>query len=250
MQLAMNLHEGRGWKLPVYDASLLTKGQGLIWGQDASSTASYNALVACANTTADIFGVLKTVPSAYITTNAQTPILNLAEVQLVKPYRIWKVYYDLTASTDLDVVSSTSTVLTAATADDNQEGGWLYITSGTGAGQLRYIKAANTTADFTVNTAFTVTPDATSDFILIRHQGIPDGGTHLNATFDMILSALQGAGQKMIILENHIQSGAVADQVLDITGNPGLEMDGLNGRSVRFFSYVIFIDTIDAATGM
>ena|SRR3990167_5709640 len=234
-------------KLPIYDATALVKGQGLIWGVDGSSTSTC-ALIDVTNTTANIFAVLAETP-ATTTTNVGTPTIYQATCQLAENVRIWKAYYDLATGTDLDVTSSTSTILTVGTMDDNLDGSWIYINSGTGAGQLRYVKAANTTT-LTVNTAFTTTPDSTSDFILIRNVGIPTGGQILNTTFDMILSALDNTtAQKMVILKNFVE-GPLGCHELDVTKNGFLETAGLNTRGIRFFSHIIFIDTLVAATGL
>ena len=234
-------------KLPIYDATAMVKGQGLIWGVDGSSTSTC-ALIDVTNTTANIFAVLAETP-ATTTTNVGTPVIYQATCQLAENVRIWKVYYDLATGTDLDITSSTSTVVTLATMDDNLDGSWLYINSGTGAGQLRFIKAANTTT-LTVNTAFTTTPDSTSDVIIIRNVGIPTGGTILNTTFDMILAALDNTtAQKTVILKNFVE-GPLGCHELDVTKNGFLETAGLNTRGIRFFSHIIFIDTLVAATGL
>jgi hypothetical protein len=154
----------------------------------------------------------------------------------------------MSTSTDLDVASSTSTIITTAANDDDLDGGWVYINSGTGAGQLRYIKASTATT-ITVNTAFTTTPDSTSDFIIIRPEGAPLDGIALNATFDMILPVLNETNaSRIIILENHVQ-GPMGDKVLNITDNSDLETDGLNGRGVRFYSVAIIGDGALWATG-
>ena len=247
MKLAQEYNEGL-IKLPIYDATVLTKGQGLIWGADASGTGSYNALVDCADTAADIFAVLAEKPTN-ILTNRGTPLIYQAQCRLVNNSKIFKAYYDLTTSTDLDVSSSTSTILTAATMNDNLDGSWVYINSGTGAGQLRYVKAANTTT-LTVNTAFTTTPDATSDFILIRSEGLPEGGVALNSTFDKILAVLdETSSQKILVLKNFVE-GPMGTMELDITANSHLECDNLNARGVRFYSLIMFIDTLVAATSL
>lgn len=247
MKLAQEYNEGL-IKLPIYDASALVKGQGLKWGAEASGTGSYSALVDVADTAADIFAVLAETPSSVVT-NLGTPVIYQAQCRLVNNSKIFKAYYDLTASTDLDVSSSTSTILTAATMDDNLDGSWVYINSGTGAGQLRYVKAANTTT-LTVNTAFTTTPDATSDFIIIRPVGLPEGGVALNSTFDKILPVLnETTSQKILVLKNFVE-GPTGNMELDITANSHLEMDNLNTRGVRFYSLIMFIDTLVAATGL
>ncbi len=247
MKLATQYQDGL-IKLPIYDASALVAGQGLKWGADASGTGSYTALVDVDNTAADIFAVLAETPDDVVS-NLGTPVLYQAQVQLVENKPIFKAYYDLSASTDLDVASSTSTVLTVAACDDNLDGSWVYINTGTGAGQLRYVKAADGTT-LTVNTAFTTTPDSTSDFILIRPQGLSTGGTALSATFDKILPVLdETTSQKILILKNFVE-GPAGNMELNITDNSQLEMDGLDSRGVRFYSHIMFIDTLVAATGL
>lgn len=246
MDICMDYPQGL-IKLPIYDASALVKGQGLKWGVDASNTSTC-ALIDITDTAADIFAILQETPSSVVT-NVGTPVVYQATVRLINNPSIIKAYYDLSTSTDLNVVTAAATGLTGLTCDDNLDGSWVYINSGTGAGQLRYIKAADT-ASFTVNTNFTTTPDATSDFILIRNVGIPTAGIAFNATFDKILSVLdETSSEKTFILKNFIQ-GPMGTKELDITLNPDLECDGLNGRSVRFFSLCILHDTALAATGV
>ncbi len=241
MQLAHEYTYGALIDLPVYDTAAMTKGQGLIWGTDATATAARCALVDCAAVPIDVFAVLaESVTLANAATNIGTPVIYRAKVQLVNMIPVWRIYWDLAAANDIDTTSSTSTVLTHAAGDDNLDGGWLYINSGTGAGQLRYIKAANTTTK-TVNTAFTTTPDSTSDFVLIRNQGLPTGGQDLDSTFSSLKTAVSATGQLMI-LKNFIE-GPTGTKELNVTLNSDLEMDGLNSRGVRFFSHVIFMDT-------
>lgn len=247
MKVAQEYNEGL-IKLPIYNASSLTKGQGLKWGSDGSSTGSYNALVTITNTSENIFAVLAEAP-ANVGTNRNTPIIYQAICRLTDNLKIFRVYYDLSTSTDLDVASSTSTILTTANHDDNLDGSWIYINSGTGAGQLRYVKAADTTT-LTVNTAFTTTPDSTSDFILIRNEGLATDGNILNSTFDKLLSVLlTSSAQQMLILKNFVE-GPTGNMELDITENSHLEMDNLNTRGVRFYSLVVFLDTFASATGL
>lgn len=227
-------------QLPVYDASsLITNGQGLIWGQDADGT-SVNSMIDCnAALPVDLFAVacegLTTTAS-----NCSTPLIYQVECQLVSNAPIWKIYQDLSTSTDLDVSSSTTTQLTHTTDDDPLEGSWIYINSGTGVGQLRYCKeSAATTKD--PNTAFTTAPASDSDYILIRNVGLPTGGQDLNATFDKLVSVLTATGE-ICILKNYIQSPTTGIQEMDITRNPSIEGDGYNGRGVRFYSHIIFLD--------
>jgi len=92
-------------KLPIRDDTVITKGQGLIWGADASGTGSYTALIDCANKAENIFAVAAEGRTTEINTHLGTPLLYQAIVQMVENRPIWKIYYDLTASTDLSVQS-------------------------------------------------------------------------------------------------------------------------------------------------
>ena len=235
MKLAHEYKYGALVDLPIYDATSLARGQSLIWGQEGSSTGSLNALVDSAAVPIDIFGVLAETPTT-TTTNYSTPIVHKALVQLATMMPVWRIYWDNDAANDIDVTSSTSTVLSHASGDDNLDGCWVYINSGTGAGQLRFVTAANATTK-TVNTAFTTTPDSTSDFLLIRGQGLPTGGQDLDGTFSLLASAVSATGQ-LLILKNWIQ-GPPGTQELDVTLH---ELDNLNARSTRFYSDVCFLD--------
>ena len=246
MDICMDYPEGI-IKLPVYDASVITKGQALVWGVDAGTYDGtvLNSLIDVADTGANAFAIAIEGLTSLVAGNRNTPTLYQVACRILNNPTILKCYYDMTM-TDLDVSSSSSTVITTAANDADVDGGWVYITSGTGVGQLRYVKSSTTTT-LTVNTAFTVTPDSTSDFILIRPEGQPLDGIAFNATFDMIAPVLNEANaSKTIILKNFVQ-GPMGTQELNITLNPNLETDGLNGRGVRFYSLIILGDGIWAA---
>lgn len=242
-------------ELPVYAASgsELTAGQGLKWGTMAGTydSANIGAMISAGDDGgADIFAVLQdTVGTGLQASNPQTPIIYRARVSLVDNPKIYKIYYDMSTATDLAVSSATSTIVTTATHDHDQEGGWLYVNAGTGAGQLRYIKAGDAT-HWTVNTAFTTTLDSTSTLILIRYPGFPVGGHTLNSTYDKLLPVLNATNTfEICVLKNFVE-GATGPAELDITLNPHLEQDGLNSRGVRFYSLIMFMDSAYAATGL
>lgn len=248
MILCRDYQEGQ-IKLPLYNSAAVVEGSAWKWGVDASSTSTC-AMILTADTGADIFAVLlQDRTAAQAATNVGTPVIWSARFQLVDNPKIWKVYYDLAAGNDADVTSSTSTVVTHGTSDDNLDGSWIYINTGTGAGQLRYIKAADTTTK-TVNTAFTTTPDSTSDFILIRNIGRPTDGVALDGTnYSMIATVLnESASTNAIILKNFIQ-GPTGTIDLNVTDN-NCELDGLNSRGVRFFTHIIWADTAVHAQGI
>jgi len=250
MNICMDYPEGI-MTLPIYDASLITKGEGLIWGNDgAGSLGGKRALIDMSDTAEDAFAVALETLTSRVASNCQTPYYYQCKVRILNNPTIVKIYYDLSTSTDLAVTSSTSTILTTATTDDNLDGSWVYINAGTGAGQLRYVKAADDTTK-TVNTAFTVNPDSTSAFILIRPAGLQASGMGiaLNATFDKILAVLNETDTSSIIVLKNFIEGPMGTRELDITANGDLETDGLNSRGVRFYSLCVLSDGI-WATGV
>lgn len=241
MKLAHEYKYGAQTDLPIQDASsLITSGQPLIWGGGADAAGSYTALVDVNAVPVDVFAIAAEGLTTTVT-NYQTPLIKTCKVQLVNIVPVWKAYWDDTATSGaVDVSSATTAAITHASGDDDLDGCWVYIVRGTGAGQLRYCKAA-AAATKTVNTAFTTAPDNTSDFLLIRGQGRPTGGQDLTATFEKLRSAAAATGQIMI-LKNWVE-GPLGTKNLNITDNSDLEADGLNGRGVRFFSHIIFMDT-------
>lgn len=249
MDICMRYPEGI-MKLPIYDATSLVRGQGLKWGAAGDATGN-KALIDIDAQADDQFAILQETPATTaVATNYQTPVIYQAIVRILGNPSLLKIYYDMSTANDADVSSSTSTVVTVAACDDDLDGSWIYINSGTGAGQLRYIKAANTTT-LTVNTAFTTTPDSTSDFILIRPVGLQatSAGLSLDTTFALIATVLNETDTSLIVpLKNFVQ-GPFGIKELDITLNPDLETDGLNSRGVRFFSICINTDGI-YATGV
>ncbi|MFH1640553.1 MAG: hypothetical protein ABIA66_01180 [Candidatus Omnitrophota bacterium] len=244
----MMYNEGQ-MKLPVYDASSLANGQLLIWGTDAAAQ-SKAFLIDAAATSQDAFAVLCQSVSTAASALA-TPIIYQARVELVENLKVWKIYYDM-AGADLDVSSYTSPTITTGTIDDKMDGGWIYVNSGPGQGELRYVSGADTST-LTVSTAFTTTLTSVTDFILIRHVGRPEAGLALDATFTM-LAANQGnltTSEGMVVLKNFIQGGSTGIKELDPTLNSELTgADNLHNRGVRFFSHVIFADNDSTGRGI
>lgn len=241
MKLAHEYKYGAQIDMPVYDASDLDKGQIVIWGQDASGTGTYNCLVDGAAVPVDVFGVLSEDPPAQAT-NFQTPNIDLALTQLVNIVPVWKVYWDAAAANDISATGGTSTTITHAGGDDGLDGCWVYLNSGIGAGQLRYCKGA-AAGSKTVNTAWSTTPTSDTDFLLIRGQGRATGGQDLDSTFTLLKSAVSATGQ-LLILKNWVEGTPGTFELnVDDPDIPGLEVDGLNSRGVRFFSHIIFMDT-------
>jgi len=237
-------------KLPVYNSSSLTAGQLMIWGVDASSTSTC-ALIDAASNSQDAFAVLCQSLTSTVT-NISTPLIYQAPVELVENLKVWKIYYDMAAANDSSVSSYSSPTITVAACDDNLDGSWVYVNSGTGQGELRFVSGANTTT-LTASTAFTSTLTSATDFILIRNVGRPTAGLSLDPTFTMLkgdqldLTSQDG----MVVLKNFIQSGSTGIKELDPTLNSELTgADNLHNKGVRFYSHVIFADNDSTGRGI
>lgn len=247
MDICMDFQEGI-IKLPVYSSGTLYKGQGLKWGVEGSAEGT-KALITVDAQADNQFAIMQeTVTSC--ATNVQTPLIYQATVRLLNNPTLLKIYYDMSTSNDVSITAGSSTTV-SATLSDYYDGSWLYINSGTGAGQLRYVKAASTSA-LTVNTAFTVTPDSTSDIIIIRYPGLQEAsaGLSLDTTYySMIATVLAESDTSLIIPIKNFVQGPMGIRELDITANPDLETDGLDSRGVRFFSICVNTDGL-YATGI
>lgn len=184
MYLKNTLYGQSEWErsMPLIDpgssASLLA-GAALLYG----TTTNHQGLIRGTGALADFAGVLKkTVASASFGTVA-AGTLAYEHVTLDNGV-IWMAEWDQSTITSNDVSSSTSTATTFTTTQvDDSDGGYMYIVSGTGSGQLRYIGAATTTV-LTVGTsmAWTTTPDTTSDVAIILAAGTQLVDVITNAT--------------------------------------------------------------------
>ena len=205
----MRFHEdlaGQGSQL-VRD--LVVYDTGVIAGQAVSVIAGAFQMAVqdpAAAGLADIVGVTQEAANSTATV-VTTGALKWAKVQ-INPLAIYQVRYDLTTSADVSVSSSTSTAVTLSTTDDNCDGGWMYVNSGTGRGQLGYIGAASTTV-MTLDTtdAWTTTLDSTSDIILIRPPFALN--KDLDSTWALALTDEDETGEALV-LENYIQSDSIA----------------------------------------
>lgn len=222
----------------VYDSGLVA-GQAVCWIDGAVSCALQDP--ASAGGLADFAGVLNESISA--STALATGTLVFGDVT-INPDAIYLAQYDSAAANDISVVSSTSTATTLGTCDDNLDGGWLYCNSGTGIGQLGFIGAASTTVmTLDTTTAWTTTPDSTTDVILIRSPfGHNDGaGKDLDSTFTLLATDEDETGE-ITILENYIESAAVPMGPLRPRQHHMLQ--NLNSQGVRFYSDIHFADNI------
>ena len=221
---------------PVYDASDIVEGQGLTYG----ATVRGAVLIDCVAAGTDFFGVAQETVTAS-TTAITTGTLVYCKV-IVDPFAIYLTDMDMDDA-DIDVVSSTSTATTLGTVDDDMDGGWLYINSGTGAGQIAYIGAATTTVmTLDTTTAWTTTPDSTSDAILLRRilKHPADSGIDLDATFVRMEPGTLTQTGSFVSMENYI--GTVQRPFAPLRPRQHHMAQNLNNNGIRLASDLYPVD--------
>jgi hypothetical protein len=151
---------------------------------------------------------------------------------IINPDAIYLCQWDPSTSADVDVVSSTSTATTIATCDDNLDGSWIYCNSGTGVGQLAFVGAASTTVlTLDTTTAYTTTPDSTTDILIIRGPWQPN--CDFDATYTMAKSTVATTGL-VLCLEPYVESATIPFGPLRPRQHH--MKTGLNSDGVRFYS--------------
>jgi len=219
----------------IYAASGLIAGEALTC-IDGANRAMLQAPSGA--TVPDFAGVLLETPTNQASAVASGTLYS-AKVCL-NPDAIYIAEYETTDK--LDVVSSTSTAVTfsGASIDANVEGGWLYASAGTGIGQLAFVGAATTTI-LTIDTtqAYAVTPDATTDMILVRAPW--SGNVDLGTSYTQCKTI--GASTGLIMcLENYIQSTFVPFGPLRPRQHHMLT--GLNTAAVQLYSDLYFYGSV------
>ena len=143
-----------------------------------------------------------------------------------------------TATADTVLATSATTTLTVTSLEDNIDGSFVYVTAGTGIGQLQYL-VASASGSATLKAAFGTTLDSTSRIIKILRRfhalvGLTSDGTKLSTT------AAVGAVNARI-MDIRMIRGSEKDECLDPTVHPG--KTGLNNSRTRFVADLLFLTT-------
>lgn len=221
---------------PWYDASSIIKGQALTYG----ATTKGAVLIDASAQAADVIGVsheAKTVSTTALTTG--TLVFGKT---ILNPDAIYLCQYDDAQASDVDVVSSTTAAITLGTCDDDLDGSWIYINSGTGQGQLGYVGAASTTVmTLDTTTALGTAPASDSDVLIIKKAWKYNDavGADLSATFDELLSDEDTTGA-IAILENYIEATSVPFGPLRPRQHHALS--NLHNHKVKFYADIYFTD--------
>ena len=188
----------------------------------------------------DVVGV--TLEAATTSTLSTGTIVGVKAI--VNPDAVFLAQQDTAAANDVDVVSSTTAAVTVGASDDNLDGGWVYVNTGTGAGQLGFIGAASTTV-LTLDTtaAFATAPASDSDVVIIRPKWDIVGGRDLDSTLALLATDEDETGD-VLVLENYIQSSTIPFEPLEPRKHHNLSGLNATGINIKFFSDIHFQDHV------
>lgn len=198
-------------------------------------------IVSTANSTAsvDAIGILRELHDFSVsgdTTNAGTSYVT-HPVQLIVPGRVVRAYYSSTVLVAC-TQAVTTTTLTLTSLEDDIDGSFLYVQSGTGAGQTNYLTAA-AAGSCTLKAAFATSLDTTSNLIKILrrfHQKIA-----LNADGTMLGSYDAVGVHNAVVIDSFIERNG---DLISLDPTKHAALTGLNSlRSIRFAADIMFRDT-------
>jgi len=231
--------------LPVSSAGTALVA-GALMGRSLTGTQPRGHLRLVSGTTAfpDTVGILRqSLVATTLDTDAAGTIFTLRPIQLVLPQStIIRVYYGVAAADLITCTQAVSTTtITVTSLEDDIDTAFLYVQTGTGAGQTNYLTAA-AAGSATLKAAFGTSLDTTSKFIKILPLFHQLGAINTDGT---ALTSQAAAGAIAItVVRNWMERNG--DEVqLDPTKHSAL--NGLNSlRSIRFGADIIVRDTLGA----
>lgn len=185
-------------KIPVSGGgSALSRGAMLQRGATPGTNNGMAILAAGNNANPDILGILQEAHLAANDTNIGGTIFTTHPVDLVSHFRVVRAEYSLAPA---DLIACTSAVggtsLAVTSLEDDIDAAFIYVVSGTGAGQTNYLTASSA-GNGTLKAAFASGLDTTSRFIKI----LPRFHQLASFTSDGIkLSSQAAAGQTPVIV--------------------------------------------------
>lgn len=229
------------YRVPVYGAGADIKvGAFLMVGATPGTNNGMLIKASGASATPDIIGRLQELHDYSVTGDSLIAGTNHVThpVLLVHPFRIFRLEFD-PASVITASQAVTTTTITLTSLEDDIDAAFLYVQSGTGAGQTNYL-TASASGSATLKAAFGTSLDTTSTIIKV-----------LPKFHDLISLNSDGTA-----LASQAAAGAIKGQVLDtyIERNNRLEsldptkhaaLTGLNSiRQLRFYADVAIRDTL------
>src|SRR3990167_5660277 len=216
--------------------------QGALLKRGATPATQNGFLIAATASAAhpDTIGILKEAHGVADDTDVPGTIFKTHPIELVTPFRIVRVAYSVLAADIITVTGAvSSTTITLTDLEDDIDAAFLYVVSGTGAGQINYLKAS-AAGSATLKAAFGTNLDTSSRLIKILprfHQL-----ASLSADGTMLSSQAAAGGFNIIVLNTYLVRNNNEESLSPVDHD---ELVGLNGlASLRFEADVIIRDTI------
>lgn len=218
----------------------LVKGSLLKRGATPGTMNGHLRLAAGNNAAPDAIGILKEAHATADDTDVAGTIFKTHPIDLLVPFRIVRIRYDLTAANAIACTQAVSTTtMTVSSLEDDIDACFVYVVAGTGIGQINYATASAAGA-LTLKAAFGTNLDTTSKFIKILprfHQkaSLSSDGTKL-ASQDAV------GNINVIVLDTFIIRDGNEKQLNPVTDSAFVNLDDL--ASLQFEADVAIRDTI------
>ena len=188
----------------------------------------------------DVLAILQEAHATADDTDVAGTVFKTHPCDLVTPFRVVRLQYGVAAA---DLISATQAVnnatITLAALENDIDAAFLYVVSGTGAGQVNYL-TASAAGSATLKAAFTTALDVTSKIIKI----LPRFHTFMNLNADgtkLTSQAGVGTGRGIVLDTFLVRNGN------EVSFNPVTDsaLTGLNDlSSLRFEADVVIADTL------
>lgn len=227
--------------VPIYAAAVdIPAGAMLRTGPTAETDLGAVILASGASDIPGVFGVLEETLdySADGETLANGTNFVLKKVGLAFNHPIVEIEFSLATADTILATSSSGTTLTVASLEDNIDASFIYVTAGTGRGQLQFL-TASAAGSATLKAAFGTSLDATSRVIKIlrRYHGL----VALTSDGTKLTTAAAAGAVNARILDIRMIRASEKDEQLDPEVHPG--KSGLHNSPVRFVADVIWLTT-------
>lgn len=222
--------------LPCEGASAdMVEGAALIVGVTAGTNQGY--MIIAPTTTVDVIGVLSAKFAGATTDSNPTTGVAYYQDVVINPFALWEIEYSTTASDLVACSSASSSTTFNMTSIEQVTGGWIYLASGTGAGQLRVITAC-TTNEMTTKTAFSPVTSTDTYFVKIVPQG--HSVVTLIAAATKIGTAAAAGDETIRILTNKFMTDKHPYQELNPNKHNAINDGILDDLHPRFFAVGMF----------
>jgi hypothetical protein len=253
--------------VPVYHATSLSDGEGLMMTSQSSTTdgeftawsnganAAVNSLGMCceAKTTTSKAGFGDHISTAATaTTDAIGSIAstiatgNIYAKAIINPFAVYLAEYSQLAASYCTAAADSASTTYTQTVEEKMEGGWLYVVPGVTSsivanqGQLRYIAVSTSTTSYTLLTAMTTT---TAEKLIsikpVNHRlvGLNASATNTATMLSNLTSMAAQATLSLHVIENYVGGK-----------NKPLEPmrqqvhDGIADTTLKFYSDLVQLD--------